>query len=58
MEGEVKLERGGVCLGTLGEGSFVVSELIQQAADVSCRLAARSVKQTGAPLHASRQMQS
>lgn len=26
MEGEVKLERGGVCLGTLGEGSFVVSK--------------------------------
>jgi hypothetical protein len=25
MEGEVKLERGGVVLGTLGEGSFVVS---------------------------------
>lgn len=28
MEGEVKLERGGVSLGVLGEGSFVVRGLV------------------------------
>jgi hypothetical protein len=40
MEGEVKLERGGVVLGTLGEGSFVVSSTYQHGVTVlwACRM--------------------